>query len=96
MFVKSPRPRFDPGDMSTSNELIAVIDSARAKGTAVKSIRNQKYDPSNFYMTLTDGKQVGPVKCEGDTNELNRKFGEAQSYIAGMKKLAKPGIVAAS
>ena len=74
--------------MSTQNELIAVIDSARARGLGVKSIRKQKYDPSNFYMTLTDGKQVGPVKCEGNNDELNRKFGEAQSHVAAFRNHA--------
>jgi hypothetical protein len=73
--------------MSTNNELIVEIDSARARGTNVKAIRKQKYAPADFYMTLEDGKQVGPVKCQGDADELNRKFGEAQSYIAGMKNL---------
>jgi len=87
--------RSDPEDMSTTNELITVIDSARARGTNVKSIRKQKFDPNNFYMTLSDGKQVGPVKCEGSTEELNRKFGEAQSYLAGMKNApGKPRIAA--
>ena len=72
--------------MSSKNELIDVIDSARSRGTNVKAIRRQKYDPNNFYMTLTEGgKQVGPVKCEGNIDELNRKFGEAQSYLVGMK-----------
>jgi len=71
--------------MSTNNELIVVIDSARAKGTSVKSIRRQKYAPNDFYMTLSDGKQVGPVKVEGGIDELNRKFGEAQSYMDAMK-----------
>ena len=72
--------------MSTKNELIDVIDSARASGNDVKCIRRQKYDPNNFYMTLVQGgRQVGPVKVEGDINELNRKFGEAQSYLVGMK-----------
>jgi hypothetical protein len=71
--------------MSTTNELIAEIDSARSRGTSVKAIRKQKFDPNNFYMTLTDGKQVGPVKVEGNTDELNRKFGEAISYLNGLK-----------
>jgi hypothetical protein len=75
--------------MSTNNELIVVIDSARAKGTSVKSIRRQKYAPNDFYMTLSDGKQVGPVKVAGEMDELNRKFGEAQSYMTAMK--AAPG-----
>jgi hypothetical protein len=85
--VKSSRERIDSGGMSTTtnNELICVIDAERAKGCSVKSIRKQKHDPCNFYMTCTDGQQVGPVKCEGNTDELNRKFGEAQSYLAGMK-----------
>ena len=74
---------------TTSNELIAVIDASRARGNNVKSIRKQKYDPCNFYMTLTDGKQVGPVKCQGNTDELNRKFGEAVSYLNGMKNAPK-------
>ena len=78
----------DTGGMTNTNELIAAIEAVRAKGGSVKSIRKQKYDPSNFYMTCTDGKQVGPVHCQGDTTELNRKFGEAQSYVAGMKQLA--------
>ena len=72
--------------MSTKNELIDVINSARANGNEVKVIRPQKYDPNNVYLTLVQGnKQVGPVKVEGDANELNRKFAEAQSYLAGGK-----------
>ncbi len=71
--------------MSATNELIAQIDSARTAGNPVKSIRRQKYDPNNFYITLTSGKQVGPVKVEGNIDELNRKFGEAQSYFAAWK-----------
>lgn len=75
--------------MSTKNELIDVIDSARASGNTVKVIKRQKHDPNNFYFNLVQGgKQVGPVKVQGDTNELNRKFGEAQSYLVGMKSLA--------
>ena len=77
----------DAGSMNTNNELIVAIDSARAQGSSIRSIRKQKHDPANFYMTRTDGKQVGPIHCSGDTAELNRKFGEAQSYLAGMKKL---------
>ena len=82
--------------MSANNELIVVIDSARAKGTSVKSIRKQRHDPNNFYMSLSDGKQVGPVKVEGNTDELNRKFGEAQSYLAGMKNAPAKGRTAAA
>ena len=75
--------------MSTKNEIIEVIDSARASGNEVKVIKRQKFDPNKFYFTLAHGgKQVGPVPVEGDMNELNRKFGEAQSYLAGMKSLA--------
>jgi hypothetical protein len=74
---------------TTTNELIAVIDDCRAQGTDVKAIRKQKYDPSNFYMTRTDGKQVGPVKVAGGTEELNRKFGEAISYLNGTEN--RPG-----
>ena len=72
--------------MATTNELIVAIDSARARGTDIKAIRKQKYDPNNFYMTQTDGKQVGPIKCAGNNDELNRKFGEAQSYLVGTKR----------
>jgi hypothetical protein len=72
--------------MATTNELIVAIDSARARGTDVRAIRKQKYDPNNFYMTQTDGKQVGPIKCVGNNDELNRKFGEAQSYLVGTKR----------
>jgi hypothetical protein len=75
---------------NTTNELIVAIDSARARGSNVKSIRKQKHDPSNFYMTCTDGKQVGPIKCAGDQNELNRKFGEAQSYLKGTTNTPTP------
>ena len=71
--------------MSKNNELIVAIDSARTRGSNVKSIRKQKHDANSFYMTLTDGKQVGPVKVEGNQDELNRKFGEAQSYLNGTK-----------
>ena len=69
--------------MNTNNELIVAIDAARANGTTVKAIRKQKHDPNNFYMTLSDGKQVGPVQVSGSPDELNRKFGEAQSYLKG-------------
>ena len=72
--------------MSNTNELIDVINSARSSNTNVKSIRRQKYDPNNFYMTLATGRQVGPVKVEGSIDELNRKFGEAQSYLSGMSQ----------
>jgi hypothetical protein len=71
--------------MSTSNELIAVIDSYRTSDTGVKSIRKQKYAPSDFYMTLSSGRQVGPVKCAGEIEELNRKFEEAQAYLGELK-----------
>jgi hypothetical protein len=70
---------------NTTNELIAVIQDCRAGGTDVKAIRRQKYDPNNFYMTRSDGKQVGPVRATGNTEELNRKFGEAMSYLNGTK-----------
>ncbi|HEX3356252.1 MAG TPA: hypothetical protein VHS31_04645 [Tepidisphaeraceae bacterium] len=71
--------------MSTSNELIAVIDSNRNSDASVKAIRKQKYAPSDFYLTLTSGRQVGPVKCAGDQSELDRKFVEAEAYLAGLK-----------
>jgi hypothetical protein len=71
--------------MSNNNELIAQIDSARSRGVGVKAIRRQKYDPNNFYMTQTDGKQVGPVKVEGNIDQLDRKYAEAQSYLNDMK-----------
>lgn len=73
-----------------TNELIRAIDAARTGGNNVKSIRKQKHDPNSFYMTLTDGKQVGPVKVEGKSDELNRKFGEAQSYLTGTNANQKP------
>ena len=56
----------------------------------MKTIRRQKHDPNNFYMTTTDNRQIGPVKCDGDTSELNRKFGEAHSYLVGTRKLMQP------
>jgi hypothetical protein len=85
--LKSPRRPFDAGDMSktNANELIAVIDECRAQGLGVKEIRKQKFDPNNFYMTRTDGKQLGPIKVAGTTDQLNAKFGEAISYNNAMK-----------
>jgi hypothetical protein len=71
--------------MSNKNELIEVIDSSCTSGFGVKSIRKQKYDPCNFYMTRTDGKQIGPVKCQGSVEDLARKFSEAQSHLEAMK-----------
>ena len=68
--------------MSTNNELIAMINDVRSQGSDVKTIRKQKYAPADFYMTLTNGRQVGPIKCEGSTEELAGKFAEAQSYLA--------------
>jgi hypothetical protein len=70
---------------STKNELIAIINDCRASGTDIKAIRKQKFDLSNFYMTRSDGKQVGPVKCEGNTDELNRKYDEAIAYLKTAK-----------
>jgi hypothetical protein len=87
--VKSPRRAVDAGGMSTTNtknELIAVIDECRAGGMGVKDIRKQKFDPNNFYMTRTDGKQLGPIKVAGNADELNAKFGEAISYVRAMNK----------
>ena len=75
--------------MATTNELIVAIDAARARGTDVKAIRKQKYDPNHFYMTQTDGKQLGPINCAGNNDELNRKFGEAQSYLVGTGAAAR-------
>jgi len=72
--------------MSSKNELIDVINSARASGNDVKSIRPQKHAPNSVYMTLVHGgRQVGPVNVEGDANELNRKVAEAESYLAALK-----------
>lgn len=87
-FLKLPACRFDSKDMATNNELIVVIDSARSSGNSVKCIRKQKYAPSQFYMTLANGKQLGPVSCQGDSDELSRKFDEAQSYL---NRLRNPG-----
>lgn len=81
--------------MSTNNELIAQIDSARSKGTGVKSIRRQKFDPNNFYMTRSDGKQLGPVKVEGNIDQLNSKFEEAQAYLANLRTNSSPARKAA-
>lgn len=75
--------------MNTKNELIETIDQARMRGNAVKSVRNQKYDPNHFYMTCADGKQIGPVKVEGNAEESHRKFMEAQAYLASMKQPRK-------
>lgn len=80
---------------NNSNELIAVIDECRAKGLCVKAIRKQKYDPNNFYMTRTDGKQIGPVAVAGNTDELNAKFGAAISYMNAMKHAPKRRTTAA-
>ena len=74
---------------NSTNELIVAIDNARKTGSPVKQLRKQKHDPNNFYFTLEDGKQVGPVNVAGDQNELNRKFGEAQSYLHGTRNNAK-------
>jgi len=71
--------------MSNKNELIEVIKSTCTSGLGVKSIRKQKYDPCSFYMTRTDGKQIGPVKCDGGVEDLARKFSEAQAHLEAMK-----------
>lgn len=77
-----PSARFDSWGMNTTtNELIATIDACRASGGDIKSIRKQKYDLKNFYMSRTDGKQIGPVTCSGSDDELNRKFDEAVAYL---------------
>ena len=83
--------------MSSKNELIDVINSARASGNDVKSIRPQKHAPNSVYMTLVHGgRQVGPVTVEGDASELNRKFEEAQSYLAALKSKAANSRTAAA
>lgn len=71
--------------MNTNNELIAAIDSNRSSGNPVKAIRKQKYDPNNFYMSLSDGKQIGPVCVAGSVEDANRKFAEAQAFLANTK-----------
>ena len=80
---------------TNKNELIAMMDACRAEGFGVKAIRKQKFDPCNFYMTRTDGKQLGPVRCEGNTDELNAKFGEAISYMNAMKNAPAKRVAAA-
>jgi hypothetical protein len=79
--------------MNTSNELIAVIESARTNGNFVKSVRKQKYAPEKFYMTLASGKQLGPIACAGDEESLNRKYDEAVAYLESLKS-TKPRIAA--
>ena len=79
---------------TNSNELIAVINECRKSGLGIKDIRKQKFDPNNFYMTRTDGKQLGPIKCEGTVEQLNAKFGEAISYLNGMKKAPRRSFAA--
>ena len=79
---------------NSSNELIAKIDECRKAGTGVKAIRRQKFDPNNFYMTRTDGKQIGPVAVAGNADELNAKFGEAISYMNAMKQATKRSVAA--
>jgi len=84
--VKNNNTNSNPtSNSSTTNELITAINTAKSSGSPVKSIRKQKHDPNNFYFTLADGKQFGPVAVTGDQNELNRKFGEAQSFLHGTK-----------
>ena len=39
--------------MANTNELIVAIESARARGNNVKSIRKQKHDPGSFYKPWT-------------------------------------------
>lgn len=73
------------GRMNTNNELVAAIDSNRSNDNSVKTIRKQKYDPNNFYMSLSDGKQIGPVSVAGTVEDANRKFAEAQAYLASAK-----------
>ena len=80
---------------TNKNELIAMMDACRAEGFGVKAIRKQKFDPSNFYMTRSDGRQLGPVKCEGTTEQLNAKFGEAISYMNAMKNAPRRATTAA-
>lgn len=74
---------------TTKNELIAAIDACRAAGGEIKSVRKQKYDLKHFYMSRTDGKQVGPVQCEGEAEELMRKHGEAVAYLTATKNCQK-------
>lgn len=78
-------PWIDSNDMNTNNELITVIESARTRGSSVKSIRKQKYAPSQFYISLADGKQLGPVNCEGNQEVLDRKYDEAQTFLESFK-----------
>jgi hypothetical protein len=68
-----------------NNELLAAIDAACKQGNNVKIIRKQKHDPCSFYMTCTDGKQIGPIKCEGNPAELDRKFTEATERMNSLK-----------
>src|SRR4051794_22260077 len=89
--IKSRDLRVDLNDMNPNNELIAAIDSARNTGSTIKTIRRQKNDPNNFYMTTTDNRQVGPVNVTGDAQQLNSKFGEAQSYLSTLRSTNTTG-----
>lgn len=82
---KSPAGWFDSRNMNTNNELIAVIESARASGNPVKQVRRQKFAPSQFYLSTVAGKQLGPVTCSGDPEELNRKYEAAVAHLGSAK-----------
>lgn len=71
--------------MNTTNELIVAIESAKNSGGLVRTIRKQKYAPSQFYMSLMTGQQLGPIGVQGDESELARKFEEAQAYLEALK-----------
>lgn len=71
--------------MNIKNELIAMIESARSSGHIVKSIRKQKYAPEAFYMSTVGGRQLGPVTCKGEVEELTRKYDEAVAYLNATK-----------
>jgi hypothetical protein len=80
--------------MNTTNELIAIINDVRSKGSDVKTIRKQKFAPADFYMSLTNGKQVGPIKCQGTPRNSNANSSKrkrcSQAATARASRLNSP------
>lgn len=71
--------------MKTNNELIETIDASYLKGNPVKQVRDQKHAPAFFYMTLSDGKQLGPIHTAGTVEECQAKYQAAQKHLAHRK-----------
>ena len=65
-----------------NNEIIDAIENARTRGQAVQSVERCADDPNCFNLVLVDRKVLGPERCAGTRDIVDRKFADAQKHLA--------------